>query len=266
MDNLNNDCIYKIMTFLSLNDSYHFSLTGQNYHSVFINEGRLWKHWCNNKFGNIEKNDILEKDPTWRMVYMEFIKLYTDMISYLDIIEKTKFKKIKQIVLNTYKTLLYRNHNHAMVIPYIIGKKLRIKPRNGDVIINLDRIGYRNEGVWIWNDDLHKRCGLNYEVDDYGSIPYDFSWPEYPIMYYNGIIQHNNLINLKIDINDVEYEGTGIFRIKCNKETIRISIQYPLSLLGFQSMVFFTLRYIKNHIVVFDLVKFENNVYYVDII
>lgn len=57
-----------------------------------------------------------------------------------------------------------------------------IQPRRGDTIVDLNAIGYRNDGLFYWNG-MH-RITLSYVVDDYGSTPFEFAYPEFPPRYF----------------------------------------------------------------------------------
>ena len=51
---------------------------------------------------------------------------------------------------------------------------------------------YRNSGKFIW--DGEKVLELDGALDDYGAVPKEFSFPEFPIDHFYESIDHNNLI------------------------------------------------------------------------
>lgn len=74
----------------------------------------------------------------------------------------------------------------------IIPKLSELPLLRGDVI-HLDWLGdYRNDGKLIW--DGEQVVSLYYELDDYGTVPKSFSFPEFPVNHFYKSIAHNNLI------------------------------------------------------------------------
>ena len=62
----------------------------------------------------------------------------------------------------------------------------------GDVI-HFEWIGkYRNDGKLMWTGE--RVVELYSKLDDYGSVPKDFAFPEFPIDHFYDSIDHNNLI------------------------------------------------------------------------
>ena len=226
MDILNYDCLYNISEFLTLNDIYHLAITCQSTSDLLIDE-KIWKKWTKITFGEVEKEDIKEEYATWKTTCMTFTQLRKDTLDYLDKRDNKKGSKVKNLVVGQYKTLLFRDNNKAMVIPICfrsfrkpntIGLPMVIYPRNGDVIIDLDRVGYRNEGLTIWDEDKMKRTGLCSVIDDYGSVPFTLSWPTYPITYYTDIIAHNNLSETqKLILENLVFRIKSVQKAKTNK-------------------------------------------------
>ena len=163
----------------------------------------------------------------------------------------------KSFVLTHYKTLLFRDLEKAMVIPSVHN----ILPRHGDVIINLETVGYRNQGLTFYNESTDTSVECYRDIDDYGSVPLIFTWPQYPIQYWTDIIDHNKLVNLKIKPEDVIYDD-GIFTITSNNKTIKVKLcNGPLSLEGFKVLAFDSIRYNNYKVVVIELVIYENDIY-----
>lgn len=65
--------------------------------------------------------------------------------------------------------------------------------RRGDVI-KMEWMEYRNDGLFFWTG--HHVISPNYDVDEYGSVPEEFAFPEFDIHYYQDIIAHNFIVNI----------------------------------------------------------------------
>lgn len=197
---MNDDCIYSIMKLLSVQDAYHFSFLSKDTYFVFRNDDRLWKKWLKKKFGKVNKEDVNIKDPTWYLVYKCF---------------KEAYDQVKDDIKLRYETLLYRKDEKAMVIPLNLKT---IVPRYGDVLIDLNDVGYRNQGVYFWNGAIIGSC---YDFDDYGSVPLEFSWPEFPISYYLDIIDHNNYVNFRVE-KELKVEDENYYTFETDGKRIMI--------------------------------------------
>ncbi len=55
----------------------------------------------------------------------------------------------------------------------------------GDIIHIAGTSAYRNNNKFIWNGT--KFLPLDFELDEYGSVPRDFTFPEFPIGYFTGL-------------------------------------------------------------------------------
>lgn len=60
--------------------------------------------------------------------------------------------------------------------------------KKGD-IIKLCEDGYRNEDTFIW--DGSNIMALDNNIDDYGALPSQFTYPEFPLNYWDNSISHN---------------------------------------------------------------------------
>lgn len=218
MECLNDDALYHIFKFLPLKDSYYFALTSKYNFEILAND-YLWKIWTKRTFGEVTLEDVKKEDACWKDVYETYCKLYIEAVKHL----KKKYNKrstIRKLEFETFESFLYRDASKAMIIPYL-KKPFLINPRNGDVIIDVERVGYRNEGITFWDDDPIKRGGCYYSIDEYGSVPLRYSWPTFPVTYYIGIIQHNNLVNFTCDIKDMEIDlDARTIKLKGPSETI----------------------------------------------
>ena len=70
--------------------------------------------------------------------------------------------------------------------------------KRGDVVL-LTKNGIRNDGKFMW--DGEKLVHLDYSLDEYGSVPAEFSFPEFRPSYFVNSISHNNIIRLSPDKN-----------------------------------------------------------------
>jgi hypothetical protein len=69
--------------------------------------------------------------------------------------------------------------------------------QRGD-LIQLEWLQYRNDGGYLW--DGENVINLYYDIDDYGSVPLSFSFPEFPFRYFENVIVHNDLVFLRDDL------------------------------------------------------------------
>lgn len=89
-----------------------------------------------------------------------------------------------------------------LIKDYDTTKLINLNIRNGDLII-FNKSGkyedrYRNEDVYIWNDCEKRIQYLNYEIDDYGSVPNNFKvGDEFSPNHWQDCISHNNIIHLQ---------------------------------------------------------------------
>lgn len=92
-------------------------------------------------------------------------------------------------------------------------------PQKGDVV-QLSWGEYRNDGTFfvdIINDEV-KVIHMEYDIDDYGSPPMNWWFPEFPIKYFEDVIRHNRLVflspifddeimnNITFGIPDIEFD------------------------------------------------------------
>ena len=64
--------------------------------------------------------------------------------------------------------------------------------QKGDVVRLHLSDGYRNEGSYFWDGTEV----IDYEktVDDYGSVPTRFKFPEFPLHYFSEVVTHNSYV------------------------------------------------------------------------
>lgn len=67
--------------------------------------------------------------------------------------------------------------------------------RNGD-IVQLEFFDYRNSGTMIYHGSERKITTLDEEIDEYGSLPKNFTIRDFPVKYWEGRIVHNSIVNI----------------------------------------------------------------------
>lgn len=118
--------------------------------------------------------------------------------------------------------MFVRSPAHAMVIPWTARCIIPFTPKHGDLLLDLDdeNFGYRNDGVHICynREKWIKRFNVTIEVsgpelchrelcfrelcselDDYGALPTDFYYPDFPLNYWVDLIAHNYIVNVRND-------------------------------------------------------------------
>lgn len=112
--------------------------------------------------------------------------------------------------MNPYTT----NHRLIEVPRSIYNKKTKKLPYES----------YRNDGKFFY--DSSKLCLLDYEQDDYGSVPHDYKIEYFPHpLYFENSISHNRIVHIegsKYDITCVkptkeEYYNGFLYTIKHQK-------------------------------------------------
>lgn len=99
--------------------------------------------------------------------------------------------------------------------------------KRGDVLHLEWEITYRNEGKYLW--DGEKVVLLDYEDDDYGSVPKEFAFPEFRPDYFSESIAHNNIVRLTSEkvqemINNFDVETqTSYITDKYDKYIVKLS-------------------------------------------
>jgi len=99
--------------------------------------------------------------------------------------------------------------------------------KRGDVLHTSWKKEYRNNHKYLW--DGTKVVPLDYKIDEYGSVPREFSFPEFRPDYFSESISHNNIVRLTSDkiyevINNFDPETqTSYITDKYNKYIVRIN-------------------------------------------
>ena len=89
----------------------------------------------------------------------------------------------------------------------------------GDMVTTLQEERYRNDNLLCW--DGNKFLALNFSADDYGAIPKEMTFPEFPLNHFSESIDHNNIIWLS-----AEKVQEAIQNMKISKNESEISDMY----------------------------------------
>jgi len=175
-----------LLSWLPIEDFLAIRLVSKKFYQWSDND-ELWWKFCFRRFKLVRKSDIALKPAycdqpiTWFMVY----------VTMMDAIRQD-WKVVTTSVFGSYcvrdgilstcypQDILYLNGQPSKVCshPMVAG----IVPRRGDTILNMKQIGYRHDGLSYWNGDLHIEGPC--DIDDYGTYPYEFAYPEFPTNYF----------------------------------------------------------------------------------
>ena len=105
----------------------------------------------------------------------------------------------------------YDNDDDLDLLDEEIKKNLKTLPLlRGDVIFLGWNGEYRNEDKFIW--DGEKVNALETEIDGYGSVPKEFTFPEFPLDHFFRSIVHNHIIWLSPStITEIKRNYTPLF-------------------------------------------------------
>ena len=85
--------------------------------------------------------------------------------------------------------------------------------KRGDIVC-IGEADYRNDGKFIWDGKTVQE--LHFDIDDYGSVPPEYAYPEFPLEYWDDSIDHNFIrwvseadVEKLSDEYDVEEWGDG---------------------------------------------------------
>jgi hypothetical protein len=83
------------------------------------------------------------------------------------------------------------------------------KPQRGDIVHLKEQIGYRNNGVYLY--DGKSVIALDRDVDDYGALPPNFvvldpKRGNFPIRYWSKTIDHNEYVWFDAPLKTLLYE------------------------------------------------------------
>lgn len=137
----------------------------------------------NEIFSRLEINNILSLMP-----YINFSKDF-----WIRKIEYDFPLRSKNIQYSVYKDLHIKYPDFFYEIishPSKIVSDINLL-RRGDIFKKNSK-DYRNKGKKIW--DGQKLLNLEYIRDDYGTVPKEFTFPEFPFDHFHNSIAHNKII------------------------------------------------------------------------
>lgn len=82
---------------------------------------------------------------------------------------------------------------------WIHEEKFEVKLKKGDVV-HLPCGGYRNDGSYFWNGE--KVIDFEFTVDEYGAVPQEWTFPEFPINYFDMVVAHNSYVWIDSQFNE----------------------------------------------------------------
>lgn len=206
MDSLFKDVLIYLLQKLDANSVLAMRRVAKRY-ALYGKSDLLWQRLTIDEFGAVEQTDVVPTAADWFTVYQTFNHALKYALADAAENQCTKMyinrKTQTESGYAKFDALLFRRLDKSMMIPdkYAgIYGKAGIKPRRGDTIIDLGRIGYRNDGISFWNGT--NRIKPNDEVDDYGSTPFEFTYPEFPPGYFHA--GHGDYTNVLVSQEMVE--------------------------------------------------------------
>ncbi len=195
MENLPTDVIRQASLELSPRDVLSLCLSKKSFAKAICNSGVFWR------------NKIIVDYP--KQVYP--LHLYKEMPKRLYMMLTVNSKIIELDENKVLKNEEYDNSDidsfkvMAANMTKFIGKNTIINGqllKRGDVLHLSWGNTYRNDDKFLW--DGEKVVLLDYENDDYGSVPKEFSFPEFRPEYFSESIAHNNIVRLSDEkVNEV---------------------------------------------------------------
>jgi hypothetical protein len=181
MESLPTDIIRKTALELSPRDIISLCLTKKEFAKVVCNSNEFWR------------NKILTDYP--KQTHFPFLFQHEPKKLYMILTMNSKIVKIDGKEFPKLVELYDDIDNYGEITKVIdkdfINENLL---KRGDVLY-LNWVGsYRNDGKFLW--DGKKVVNLDYEDDDYGSVPKEFAFPEFRPDYFSESIVHNNIVRL----------------------------------------------------------------------
>jgi len=177
MEKLYPDIIRKIALELLPNDVISLCLCNKHFNKIINSD--FWR------------NKILIDYP--KQTYFLFLYQNSPKNLYKILNMKSKIVEIDIIDIGDYDE---DDKEKAKTITKFITKDFIYKNylKRGDVLHLPWLNTYRNEGKFLW--DGNQAIILNYLGDDYGSVPKEFTFPEFRPDYFSESIVHNNIVRL----------------------------------------------------------------------
>ena len=187
MENIPADVIRQASLELSPRDVLSLCLSKKSFSKAICNSDIFWRNKVKVDYPKqIYPLTFYEKNP--KRLYM----LLT-MNSKIIELDERKFPELKNIKHEDEDDLKIMAEN----ITNSIGKDIMIGGdllKRGDVLHLGWGSSYRNDDKFLW--DGEKVVLLDYEIDDYGSVPKEFPFPEFRPEYFSESIVHNNIVRL----------------------------------------------------------------------
>nr|QBK91615.1 MAG: F-box-like family protein [Pithovirus LCPAC302] len=190
------DILQKISLNLSPRDILSLCLTNSFYQRNICNSKDFWRNKILTDYPNrvkLENNAYFKQDP--KILYMILSEE-----SKIIIIRKEEYRELYKISNEIYTEDNFgedpeTDEKMANAVTISINNNPSFEfLKRGDVIL-LDWLGrYRNDGKFMW--DGNKAVILDYDIDEYGSVSSEFSFPEFRPDYFINSIDHNNLFRL----------------------------------------------------------------------
>ena len=190
MESVPADVIRRLVLELSPRDVLSLCLSKKSFSKSICNSDIFWRNKIKIDYPKqIYPVNFYEKNP--KRLYM----LLT-MNSKIIELDERKFPELTNINHEDEDDLIIMAEN----ITNSIGKNLMIEGellKRGDVLHLGWGSSYRNDDTFLW--DGEKVVLLDYEIDDYGSVPKEFPFPEFRPEYFSESIVHNNIVRLTPD-------------------------------------------------------------------
>ena len=187
LERLPKDIVRKISLDLSPRDTLSLCLSNKFFQITVCNNNDFWRN----------KIVIDYPNQTYPKSYYENKPKNLYMVLSMN-------SKIIELDANDYPELAanykseYSDDDYdEQLIANQITEALKVRPvkeflKRGDVIHLGWGSNYRNNDKFLW--DGKKVILLDYEMDDYGGVPKEFTFPEFRPDYFSESIDHNNII------------------------------------------------------------------------
>ena len=183
MENVPADVIRRLVLELSPRDVLSLCLSKKSFSKAICNSDVFWRNKIKVDYPKqIYPLNMYEKSPK---------KLYMILTMNSKIIELNEEDFPELANINRDDEEIMAEH-----ITNSVGKNLTIGEllKRGDVLHLGWGSSYRNDDKFLW--DGEKAVILDSQIDDYGSVPKEFPFPEFRPEYFSESIDHNNIVRL----------------------------------------------------------------------
>lgn len=190
MENIPSDVIREAALKLSTRDVLNFCLSKKGFNNTICNNASFWRNKIKIDYP-FQKYSLKNYQENPKKLYMlltmesKIVELDENEFSDLKFVDETFEEKDieEEIILAKYIT------------KYITEDFIeRTNLKRGDVLHLGWGSEYRNSDKYMW--DGEKAVILDYEDDEYGSVPKEFSFPEFRPDYFAKSVVHNNIVRL----------------------------------------------------------------------